>query len=419
LRPQVPSGEPSRWLAAFLFGARREPRAGRFDRPGLTGLRALAACWVVAFHLNALVGPRAMGFYLGSIHVVLTPLLTIGWVGVDIFFVLSGFLLTIHFAELSRDAPMGAALPRYLRGRLLRVVPAYWAQIAVLAALAWAASGAPPAWLRYVPAHLFFLQNLAPESQSAVNGVYWTLPVEFSFYLVLPFAVSALAARGRGSPTARVAVLLAVALAVTIAWRAGAFALAGEAPSSLLFFAASTHLPGALDQFAFGVAAGWLFLEAGLPDASREPRWARRSDAMVALGLAGLVASMYLMHVAYLDYWAGSWLFYSWHSMAAACVAVAAAGIAARGPLARALFENRVAVFLGTVSYSLYLWHWPIAEALAARFDAHGHGLARFAALALPAAIAAAALSYFAVERPFLRLKRSRAGGAARAGTIQ
>jgi peptidoglycan/LPS O-acetylase OafA/YrhL len=105
--------------------------------------------------------------------------------------------------------------------------------------------------------------------------------------------------------------------------------------------------------------------------------------------------------------------------MAAACIAIAAAGIAARGPLARALFENRAAVFLGTVSYSLYLWHWPIAAALAARLDAHAQGLARFSALAVPAVVAAAALSYFAVERPFLRLKRARAAGAARAGTIQ
>ena len=121
----------------------------------------------------------------------------------------------------------------------------------------------------------------------------------------------------------------------------------------------------------------------------------------------------------YLDYWAGSWLFYAWHAMAAACVALAAAGIAARGPLARALFENRVAIFLGTVSYSLYLWHWPIADALAARLNAHAQGLARFTAIAAPLVLAAAALSYAAIERPFLRLKRARGGGAARAGTIQ
>jgi peptidoglycan/LPS O-acetylase OafA/YrhL len=413
-------GEPPRRRAFFLSAPRGAATApGRFERPGLTGLRALAACWVAAHHFNALVGPRQMVLDAGFARLVLTPFLTIGWVGVDIFFVLSGFLLTIHFSELAAAGPLREAVPRYLRGRILRVVPAYWVQLALLVAVAWIAAGAVPAWIGYVPAHLVFLQNTTLASMSAINGVYWTLPVEFSFYLVLPFAAAWLL---RGEParaSGRWGAILAGAIAIATLWRAFAQASFGDGPRSFLFFAATAQLPGALDEFAAGVAAAALFLRAGLPEAGASRGWARASDAMVAGGLALLLVLMYVMHARYLRYWAGSPMFYLWRPAASACIALAIAGVAIRGPFARALFENRVALFLGTVSYSLYLWHAPIANALAAHVDAHAAGVARFSAIAGPLSIAAATLSYVLVERPFLRLKRRAARRAADGGTLQ
>lgn len=336
----------------------------------------------MVFHFNVMVGPRHMLLHLGFARVELTPLLTIGWVGVNIFFVLSGFLLTIHFAELLRRGPLAAVVPGYLRGRILRVVPAYWAQIAIFFALAWIAAGAPPPWMRYVPAHLVFLQNTTLASHSAISGVYWTLPVEFSFYLALPFVATWILGAPAGTRVRRAGVVALGALALSVSWRVLVHRLYADDSAARLFFASTTQFPGLAEQFAAGVAAATIFLAAGLPDGREDRRWALASDVLVIAGLAGLVGLMYLMHRRFEEYWSGSILFYAWHPAAAACIALLVMGVAACGRLARVV-------------------------------DAHGLGFARFAA---PLALAVSALSYFAVERPFLRRKQggdatARAGG--------
>src|SRR5689334_6257593 len=101
-----------------------------FHQDGLTGFRALAATLVMLFHLNDFAGPKAMGVTLFGHTLYLHPLMTIGWVGVDLFFVLSGFLLATHLMEaLARGRPQ--ALRRYFVARARRVFPAYWAQLAI------------------------------------------------------------------------------------------------------------------------------------------------------------------------------------------------------------------------------------------------------------------------------------------------
>ena len=86
-----------------------------------------------------------------------------------------------------------------------------------------------------------------------------------------------------------------------------------------------------------------------------------------------------------------------------ACLVV---GVASRGSLARAIFENRHIVWLGTISYSVYLWHPFLIAQVAKAIGADAHGLAYLAAYALPAIVAVSAASYYMVERPFLRMKR-------------
>ena len=77
-----------------------------FHQDGLTGFRALAAAWVMAFHLNAFAVPKVIPVSVFGFEFSLHPLLTVGWVGVDLFFVLSGFLLATHLMEaMARERP--------------------------------------------------------------------------------------------------------------------------------------------------------------------------------------------------------------------------------------------------------------------------------------------------------------------------
>jgi peptidoglycan/LPS O-acetylase OafA/YrhL len=365
----------------------------------------------VFFHANHFVVPERLA--LGPLDV--TPLVTIGWAGVDVFFVLSGFLITLHMAERLSSASPRASYGPYLRDRILRVVPAYWAQLALLLAFAWIATGSLPAWAPYLPAHLLFLQNFTLAGHAAINGVYWSLPVEFAFYLVCPFLVLAAWPRsGDARSLARRAVLVAAAgIAISAAWRVIALSRPESENISVLFWRVSAHLPGAAEQFAIGSAAAMLFAARGLPDATRDPRWRRLGDALLLAGLAGFVGALYLMDRLFLSYWGATPLFFLWNAGLSIAVAVMIAGVATRGPLARALFENLPAVWLGTISYSLYLWHPILLPRLAAASEAQGGGLAAFLLVAIPALVAASAASYYLVERPFLRRKQ---GAAVRAG---
>ena len=366
-----------------------------FYQEGLTGLRALAAVWVLLFHVNAFAGPRILSIHPFGVRVDLHPLMTVGWIGVTIFFVLSGFLLTTHLlAALERDEPR--VMRRYFLARLRRVIPAYWAQLAILFAVAFAIGQAAPAWTRYLPLHLAMLHNVSEQASFSINSVYWTLPIEFGFYILLPLVVARLADREKsaGPPWKLLALLYAAALVISITWRYVAFRVAGAEVVWL-----SNQLPGTLDQFVLGavLAAGWRWWRRGRAGAVRPDGL---SNALTLAGLAGMLAMIYYLDSIYATFWAGHPAVYVWYSIDAVFAGMLALGVAMGGPVARWLFANRVAVFLGTISYSLYLWHYPIVEWLR---PAASQGFAMFFAIAIPACIAASALSYVLVERPFLK----------------
>jgi peptidoglycan/LPS O-acetylase OafA/YrhL len=381
----------------------------RLYREGLTGLRAYAACWVMLFHVNAFVGPRHLIFRGNGLELDVTPLVTIGWVGVDLFFVLSGFLLTTHLLERWPRVDRGAVLRDYFRARILRVFPAYWAQLAVLLSVAViAGGGAMPPWSGDLPLHVPMLHNLSERASFAINPVYWTLPVEFGFYLCLPLLASFLApgeAMGSRAAWLRLAGLLVSVVAVTWVYRYAVFlAYEGRAVNTIVW--ATSQLPGTLDQFAIGasVAAGYRLLEREIRTATVRAR-ERFSTALFAVGAAGVIAMMYVIHHTP-DYWSGHWLLFAWHTITATFVAIVILAIVISGPATRLVFENRVAVFLGTVSYSIYLWHFPITKWTAGFVDLPSLGLRGALLLLAPIVVAASAVSYYAVERPFLRRAR-------------
>ena len=385
------------------------PAAGpvdtRFFSDGLTGVRALAALWVTLHHLNALVGPRVYAIEVAGFELRLHPLLTVGWVGATMFFVLSGFLLTTHLMESQHARWPRTQFRGYFVARIRRVFPAYWAQLVILFAVVAAATRALPEWADTIPLHIPMIHNLTERANWAINGVYWTLPIEFSFYLCLPFIARwLLAAEARGGAARwRTLILLVLgALAISWSYRYLVFAAYRDTPVTRIVWVIS-QLPGSIEQFVLGTAcaAAWRWARQDGRAWAIAPR-AGMGSALCAASLLALVAWMYFLDSIFAVFWKGHWAVYTWYSGAAACVALLLLSIAMSGALPRLLFENRATVFLGTISYSLYLWHFPVALALAQFVDVEGLGLARFTLLAMPLILVVSALSYYLVERPFL-----------------
>ena len=357
---------------------------------GLDVVRAAAIAWVMVYHamnLNLVPDPDHW-------------LVMFGWMGVDLFFVLSGFLIA---SQLLRPWAKGARpdYGRFFARRLLRTLPAYATVLAIYflvpAAREW--PDTQPFWQ-----FATFTENLLfePTGAKAFSHV-WSLCVEEQFYLVFPVVVALLALR----PSARkIYWALATVLALGIALRAY-FWLANiaEIPFSassepdwrpymaLIYYPTWSRLDGLLAGIA--IAALKIF---------RPAQWARfvaRPNLLVLLALGGMAASMLLFHRQIAGLAAAALGF---PLLAASIALLVAAASTDRAVIGRYRISGAAA--LATGAYSLYLTQ-KIAYHAVGAWLAPELGLNGYAALVLAfgAAIAAGAALYWAVERPFLRLR--------------
>lgn len=355
--------------------------------PAITGLRGVAAVWVLLFHLYDLSHRADIGF--GAFNPA--PWLTSGYLGVDLFFVLSGFLLAPAFIEPARRAQ---GVWPFWRNRLRRVLPALWVQLVILLAIAviWGAGLPPPG---EIAGHFTLSFNLW-RNDSAINAVYWSLPVEWNFYIALP--VLALAFQGgarRALGGVLVYLLLAIGFRLLCVWAVHRYGAEGVALARWI-----TQLPGRLDQFALGMAGAWLLLQHPPgPVLARSLAWV---GSVAALGLAALASELGSFVVQLRMPWV--WLFNTLIALAFVSMVV---GVAAdpRGAVSRGL-QSRPLAWLGMVSYSLYLWHGPLIHGFAHVFQRACGALD--AVLIAAASLTLAWISYRFVERPFLGARARR-----------
>ena len=289
-------------------------------RRDIDGLRAVAVLPIVFNHL----GLRGFGG---------------GYVGVDVFFVISGFLIT---GVLLRDMTSGRhSIGDFYRRRLLRIFPALFAVLAIVTALAWPAMlpGELVRYARSLGATALFASNLQFYAETgyfdAASHVKpllhtWSLAIEEQFYLLWPLLLMAV---GPHRPTRLRAALGAI---VMLSFVASVSMLRVDASSAFYL----------LPSRAWELGVGGLIATLRLPVGAR---WLREGAAAVALAALG---------------WA-IWRFSSvtpFPAEAALLPCLATAALIASGPhtlVARALAIGPI-VFVGLISYSLYLWHWPV-----------------------------------------------------------
>jgi peptidoglycan/LPS O-acetylase OafA/YrhL len=356
----------------------------------LDGLRGLAVLLVVLRH-------AVHNDVFGEAAVLPWPLQHVawnGWIGVDLFFVLSGFLISLPFFRSS--VPGAADRPRwreYLLRRSLRILPAYWVVLLVTALGLVPLFTVDPANLPWrVAYHLVMLQDYLGHQ---IVPVFWSLGVEEKFYLLTPLVVPAIA-RLR-SPRRQVLAIAGIA-AIAPALRLLTWIAAGppaDYPTQFALFRSPFH--ACIDGLAWGGLLAWL--HTALPGwaAVARARWATRAGCALLLGallspeLPRTLPTVVLWPLA-----VGAVMFL----LVAGAVEGAPAG-AWSWPPAR---------WLGRVSYSVYLVHYPaipgaVALARWASGDSGAPPWPLFLAFYLALTALSAQLLHFAVERPFLALK--------------
>ncbi|GAA2722919.1 acyltransferase family protein [Cellulomonas aerilata] len=356
----------------------------------LEGYRGLAALAIVVFHVNqyAVTGvPELFGPRSG-----LTPRLLHGLDAfVELFFVLSAFLLTLPYARSAlagEPSPSGRA---FAVRRAARIVPLYL--VAVLVVWAWRNPVLPGDLVDLVE-HLTFTQVFDQQRIFWTIGPAWSLAVEVHFYLLLAL-LGALACRlcRRVGPRARPAVLLggtALLAGSSLAWKGVAWHVLDVPETS---WPTWFTLPAKLDVFALGMALA-VVVALGRTTLGRGAALAVRaaSVGVLALAVATRPPQGEGEHV---------WF----HSLAALGFGLLLAS-SVLGPRDRwvRMLGGPVPSFLGVVSYSLYLWHEPILLWLS------GAGLLPpqdsplvfpvGVAVLVPASVLVAWVSYLVIERP-------------------
>ncbi|MGA9422530.1 MAG: acyltransferase [Rhodanobacteraceae bacterium] len=368
------------------------------ELPALTGLRGFAALWVLLYHAWGYGDTPLLQLPGTSVPIArLEWFLACGWAGVDIFFGLSAFLLVLPYAQWQAGERTRPATGRYLARRCLRILPANYAQLAILLALAWGFGIGERIGFGAIVAHLFLWLNLGSDPVRVLIGPYWTLPVEFAFYLVLPFIAWLLTRRGWP-------LLLIGAIVVTQIFRWGP-ALA-YADSRFRWLAIET-MPGRLDQFTLGALAGYAFVT------MRLHAWTPSNALSVvaqSLGVAGISVLCWAIVVNSANYWNFNPLLFVWHGAFALCLMPILLACAFSAPLLGRLFETRPLHYLGRVSFGVYLWNMPVMYVALRVLPDSLHGPAKFwvlLALMLLGTIVLAHLSFAFIERPFLRIGHS------------
>ncbi|MCD5348685.1 acyltransferase family protein [Kineosporia mesophila] len=382
------------WTTRTVGDASAPSRPGSAQRADIQGLRAIAVAMVVVYHANL---PLPAGF-----------------AGVDVFFVISGFVITGQLGRLRETGTFSFA--GFYARRIRRLLPAMVVMLLVVLLLAFlfqSPIGAQSSTAGTARAAILLVGNFNILSTSgdyfAAGAVMnpllhvWSLSVEEQFYLVFPLLIALAGKFGGRAQAIALGLLTAVSFAASMWLSFGLFRIHSYPSADVAFYSSPTR---AWEFGAGALLALWVASRARRETTS--PTW-----LATVLGAAGLTLLVVLnLTVDSTTIWPG----------AAALIPVAAttllilAGSLGGGPIQR-LFSSKPFVVTGDLSYSIYLWHWPLIVMATLLWP--GTWTPVFAAVF---SLVPAYLSYRFVEQPLrhgtLRLPRVYLGGVVAAAMV-
>ncbi|QPR35716.1 acyltransferase [Delftia acidovorans] len=356
----------------------------------LTGIRGLAVLWVLLLHTWSVSGGSSINLTIPftDIEVGITRNIRMGEWGVDIFFVLSGFLLSMPFLKSVEGAPFWERTLMFYKRRALRLLPAFYFTLLVLLYMLMFGFGKIPSPTEMVQhvllGNIFF-------GTPALRGAFWSLPVEAHFYVVLPFFL-VIAFRCKSF----IAFFIYLVF-LTIAFRVAILNTTLFEPKGAYLFS----FLGRVDQFSIGILCAHLFLN--------KPLSARRGNIITILSIIGFIVFIGVIGHRGNMFEKRDPFYYFFQSVVALLAAALIYGAASPSEIARRLFGNRLMIFIGTISYSMYLWHTIILDIFAMSNLAHGlteeNKLISTILYTWPPILLISFFSYISVERPFLKIR--------------
>lgn len=376
--------------------------------PALDGYRGLAAMLVLLAHVALFSG-------LLRRNPTLAPYLARADVGVSIFFLLSGFLLYRPFVAARLANQPRPAVGPYLRRRALRILPGYWFALTVVAFVLRA-----PGFERghsilahYLLIHVYDTRPIAPDRFQITGGPVqqsWTLATELSFYVFLPMWAWLLARRER-TPRRQLTVEL-VGLAALWGGAIGIklIGLAVRIDDSH-YGLYGAWLPFRLDEFALGmtmaVASAWIAHQDIVL-----PTWLRGTGTTVVCWLMAallfwVTCTRLRMPITPLFTARKAFVVRFFYSFTALFLLLPAVFGRSEGGPVKWLFQNRVMVWIGLISYGIYIWHEAWQDKYLEWFNAQAFNSSFWAMLGvtLVLSIASGAFSWYVVERTAMLFK--------------
>ncbi|HEY8074489.1 MAG TPA: acyltransferase [Labilithrix sp.] len=409
LSPDPPSvdGDPDERAQAALKGA--DARA----IPTLDGMRGIAVLLVLMFHFawtfpgeDPTVAISAIDKAAVQIHAFLWS----GWIGVDLFFVLSGYLITRGLVAPSKKV-LGHRMKSFWMRRVLRIFPLYYAVVIVGTIVCLAVGG----WIPTAP-YWLYMQNYAlafdpPDQALKWVAHFWSLAIEEQFYFVWPIVALTV-------PRKRLIPIIIGLIGFVVVLRAGIVFKGMHIPALARWFGEEEYVKKFVYRATFTRADG-LLLGAFVACTQREVMhpiakiW-RRLRFPIFVTTTFMLLALYVMANGLNDYdrrimsvgYFTLALFFA--SVVSLC------SDAAISERARRLLSSRPLVACGKVSYGMYIFHWPLVVVLVPWLTNVQKGMPITTQIALCTAVIVlgsaliyvlAAISFRFFETPFLKLK--------------